>query len=296
MSKQNKYPHKKKVLSKLVMLVENNIAEFATLPKGYKQIPFPSKIFLNTIFTENDDYARNALAELSFMPEDKPFQQPCLKFYFGSPWTKHGLHSPSPFWWRMPSEPDITQLLLKVFTPTSAMVGRVRRHRGSEEAPVAKGTPEAFVFLQAIAASVNTQIEGLELPVAYTDIYHVQAEVRTDKGNYLDMLLRWQKGAEQFALAIEIKFGAKLVNDLADYETITARTPRSQKYHIVLGCKDELADYSVNKNWTFCYWLDVLRHWENFLEKQQEACSENGCLLRNILWHKIGGCKWLDNT
>ncbi len=189
-----------------------------------------------------------------------------LTFFRGLDWPGHGLRHPELFWWRTPQEPDFTQLLKKAFFSAQS----------------SRASWEAWTFLHALARAGG--LDGACLPDSPRDIKAIEAEKRTEKGR-LDLLFTWsQKGLTCMA-ALEIKFGARLHNDLCDYETLTREADR--RFHIVLGCRDELSQKEHGKNWVFCYWHDVLRHWES-LSAKSESFTPDTSRLRSSLWHKMG--------
>ena len=104
---------------------------------------------------------------------------------------------------------------------------------------------------------------------------------------FIDDLFKWNN----HVLCIEIKFDAKLYNELSEYEKYVKDTyPSEQRNFVVISMERLSLTDKQQQNWRNLLWYDVLKKWESNISKKREGnFSEETDLVRyrSSLWHKV---------
>ena len=114
----------------------------------------------------------------------------------------------------------------------------------------------------------------LECIGKHIDVYgriFAQREIRTTKGNFIDVLVE----CDEFCIVIENKIYAKVYNDLEDYFNFAQTRVKSRNvYGLVLGLKEQTLN---SKNFRFVTYDELFKKIENNLGSYVIAANQKYC-------------------
>lgn len=102
--------------------------------------------------------------------------------------------------------------------------------------------------------------------------------------------------SERCVVEVKAKFYAPVNNDLESYANYIEQFKKDKNLPkeadelcVVIGCTEEQCS-AVGEEWSFAYWVDVLRNWELLLSREvfKTNVDTDFSHLRATIWSKLG--------